>query len=316
MGAIYTYNAYGLTIQAPFLCSGLSAGNPDQVPDLVVVEAELPQHLTAPEATGPGFEAEPNRILLRLGRHAGRFLVEDGCRVTLERSPTADEAALGFHFTHSVIAAAMRQRGNLVLHAAVAVRDSCAILLSGESGAGKSTTLAALAARDWAVISDDVTILQQTPSGGIRALPGLAQISLFEHTALKLDLAITGLPLYPWRRMKATIPVLPPATSAPVPLNAVFTLELSDGAVVESETVMGTNRFTQLQHCLYGPIIPSEYRGLLPRLAALANQIPLIRIRRPSHLWSGDDVVETILEHAVPLTNCLGDGEVGHVSEG
>ena len=317
MGACHTYNVYGLSLQVPFVCAGLSPGDPDRSPDVVVVDAELPEFLVDPEIRGDGFDAAPGRLLLRFGRLSGRFLIENGRLVTVQRSPMAQDAALGFHLANSVMAAVMRQRGYLVMHASVAARGNSAVLLTGVSGAGKSTTLAALCARGWSILSDDVAVLQRSPEGEILVLPGVPQVSLFEHTAKELDLDIEGYPLYPWRRMKALISVPPPVSSQPVPLRRIFILELGRKPSLESETVQGAQRFSLVSDCLYGPIIPSEYAGLLPLQATLANQIPIVSLRRPSQCWSVDEVVAQIANDVFPFHDMVESGGVaGNATEG
>ncbi len=316
MGTAYTYQAYGLTLRVPFVCSGLSTGDPGTPPDLEVVEGEVPATLAAAELRGDGFEAAPGRLLLELGRFSGRFLVENGRRVTFQRGSTAEEAALGYHLINSIMAAVMRQRGYLVMHASVAARGSTAIMVMGVSGAGKSTTLAALCARGWSMLSDDVTVLQRSLAGEIQVLPGVPQVSLFEHTAQRLDMDVAGQPLYPWRRMKALIPSPAPTSSEPVPLRTVFILELGSGPTLEREKMLGAQRFGALYDGLYGPVLPSEYAGILPLHAAMTNQTTVFRLRRPSEPWSVDDVVAQITEDAFPPGDTGRSGAGGHAAEG
>ena len=51
------------------------------------------------------------------------------------------------------------------MHAAVFERDSSAVVLPGPSGVGKSTLCAALVARGWRLLSDEVAMIR--PQDGL-----------------------------------------------------------------------------------------------------------------------------------------------------
>ncbi len=123
----YSYRAYGLTIQVPFACPALpiadSGGAADA--DIVVRERPVPRQLPAPQADETSWDAAPGSFLLRGGGRAGRFLVEAGA-VTFERASECDDAVLARYFTDQVLAAVLRHRGFLVLHAnAVQTSGGC-----------------------------------------------------------------------------------------------------------------------------------------------------------------------------------------------
>jgi hypothetical protein len=59
----------------------------------------------------------------------------------------------------AVLGFVLRARGVLAMHASCVADDDGAILIVGHSGAGKSTTAAALHRRGWRVLSDDLTAL-------------------------------------------------------------------------------------------------------------------------------------------------------------
>src|SRR6185369_10421226 len=104
---------------------------------------------------------------------SGRFLVEGGRRITLYRNPTAKDVRLCAHLLAAVIAALLRQRGLLVLHANVVTTPRGAVAITGASGAGKSTTQAALMSLGCRMVTDDITVVSMGSDGRILALPGV-----------------------------------------------------------------------------------------------------------------------------------------------
>ena len=200
------YLAYGLVWCLPFDCPTLLPAPPGGVVDVLVAEGAVPRGLAAPWAAGPQWEAEPGRFLWRGGTRSGRFLVQSQGEVTLEANPDAEQAVLAFHFLGSVLAAVLRQRGLLVLHATAVNTAQGAVLLGGPSGVGKSTTLAALLARGCTLLADDITALRLSAAGPVVVLPGACQLHLCEDAAAGLGRAIEGLPRYPGGRAKAIVP--------------------------------------------------------------------------------------------------------------
>src|SRR5579871_5639366 len=151
------------------------------------------------------WQAEPGRFLWRGGRRSGRFLVENGRRVILQRNPAAEAELLGFHFIRSVLAALLRQRGLLTLHASAVATPSGVIAVCGRSGAGKSTTVSALMARDNPLLADDLMALSFAPDGGVQALPGVPQLYLCEDAMQGLEPDTAALPFRSYGRLKLAI---------------------------------------------------------------------------------------------------------------
>jgi hypothetical protein len=295
MTQMTTYKIYGLAISTPFLCPTLKEAVIDGQPDVVVSEGVVPRSLDAPIATGLSWQAEPGRYLLRGGRRAGRFLVENGTKITLERNPEAEDEMLAFFFLDAVLAALLRQRGLLVLHANAAVTPSGAVAVSGKSGAGKSTTLAALLARGCRMLADDITVLELTEDGRVQALPGIPQMHLAEDAAAGLGADVSGLQRYKWRRMKAAVPTHAEMAVGPAPLQALYLLETADRDDLHCCPLEGIEKFAALQECVYGPLLAGEHPQVFPLFAAVAAQVELFRIERPAARWTAGEIVSLML---------------------
>ena len=290
-----TYSVYGLTINLPFPCPPLTLAPDGALPDVIFSEGAVPRALAAPHAQGNMWQAEPGRFLFRGGNRAGRFLVENGTRITLERNPAAEDEMLCFYFLDAVLAAILRQRGLLVLHANAAVTPTGAIAVSGESGAGKSTTMAALLQHDCAMLSDDISALRLGNDGQVQVLPGVPQLHLSEDAAAGLGQNITKLPRQQWRRLKAAIPTQSQMATRPGHLRALYLLQTHAGNDLRVHALTGAGKFAALQTCVYGPLLAQEHPGQFPLLAAVADQVAVFRIDRPGPLWTVPDIINVIL---------------------
>ena len=294
----YTYHAYGLTIRVPFACPALTApdaGSAAAAVDVVVDERPVPRRLRAPRAGEASWDAAPGLFLLRGGRRAGRFLVEADA-VTFERNPRCDDAALARHFTDQVLAAVLRHRGLLVLHANAVETSAGVIVIGGESGTGKSTTLAALLDRGCRMLSDDVTALRPGDApGSVEVLPGAAQTHLTEDAAEGLGYLVDPAQLQPWRRMKAAIATHDGMASRAGRLRALYVLGVSRGDDVVVTEVSGGDKFRALQECIYGPMFTEEHPALFPLMSTVVAAVPFFRLERPAARWSVGEVANAVL---------------------
>jgi hypothetical protein len=298
---IYAYRAYGLILHLCFPCPALVPADASEPPDVVMVEGVVPLDSSVADETR--WLAEAGWFLWRGGRRAGRFLVENGRRVTLELSPTAEDEALAFHFVRSALPAVLRQRGLVVLHASAATTPSGAVAVGGRSGAGKSTTLAALMARGCPLLSDDVTALCAVPVlstslsrlGGALVLPGVPQLYLCEEATLGLQQDASGLPFRAFGRLKRAMRPAQEMPQQAVPLRAIYLLQTAAGPNLNVHPLSGAARFDALQECLYGPLLPAEHREQFSLFAAVAEQVAIYRIERPADRWTVDEIVTEII---------------------
>ena len=292
----YTYSLYDLILSAPFPCPLLKTAKAAAVPDVTVVEGSVPRSLTASTVDGPNWQASPGLFLFRGGRYSGRFLVECGQRIIIERNPHADEQRVCAHLLAAVMAALLRQRGQLVLHANVAITPRGAVAISGGTGAGKSTTQALLLAQGCRMVTDDITVIGLGQDGKVIVFPGVPKINLCEDAATKLGHDVAGLSRNPLRSIKVIVPVSSEDIMAEaVPLKAIYQLCSHTGKGLEIMNKKGAEKLMTLQECIYGPLFPEEHFGLFPLMLAVISQVDIFRIDRPSGRWSANEIAENML---------------------
>jgi hypothetical protein len=95
------------------------------------------------------------------------------------------------YFLGPVIGCVLRLREITCLHAGVAAVDGKALAIIGPKGAGKSTTVAALAHHSQAVLSDDIAPLSQV-EGRFMVAPGYPCLRLWPNTIAALPGITTG----------------------------------------------------------------------------------------------------------------------------
>ncbi len=296
----FVHSAFGLRWRTPFSCPPLSPAPAGDIVDVVVSYGTVPRELPSSRARLETWQAACGAFLLDGGERAGRFLVEGGARVTVERAPAADEDVICSLLMGAVFSMVLAQRGMLVLHANAAACPGGAVVLSGEPGAGKSSTLDALVRQGWSMLSDDVTALRLGDDGRVYVLPGVPQLRLCDDTVSRLGLDSTGWRRHPLRPAKAAMPTHPVMARDPAPLLALHLLEKHPGDEVRVRPLTGWSKFAALQTCLYGPSLLEDAPGLFTLASAVVRQAGVFRIERPEARWTVPEIVDVISSAVSP----------------
>ncbi len=175
------------------------------------------------------------RYALKLGRIGdgwhfsslfdGTFIVDAAIsRIDAYADGAAPSAGAIDVLTRRVLPRLAIETGALTVHGATLIRDGGAILLFGESGAGKSTMTAALAQAGWSIASDDMTIVRLGDAAPM-VHPGATGVCLWPDTRVALDLDPARCLAMPGYDDKLRFEPEDSPGADPAPLRAVVFLE-------------------------------------------------------------------------------------------
>ena len=200
----------------------------------------------------------------------------------------------------------LRAWGRLALHASCVRIGDSAVLLAGDSGAGKSTTAAALAARGMPVLSDDLTALTSADDGSALAWPSFNHVRLWPDGE-RIVLGETGrleriTPSWDKRRFPLGVDSF---VAAPCPVSAVLLLAPRSGRSRATIRTLSPARalisLTTLTYANY--LLDSAMRATeLVQLGALVRETPIYEVS-PSSRRNGignlcDAIVRVAMAHA------------------
>src|SRR6202789_1954685 len=141
-------------------------------PDAFIRLGKVPEKLENVVANESRWWASRDEYLLRVPGVAS-FYVTHGCEVIVEPAPDALPGDIRAYLLAPIFSTLCYQAGMYSLHASsVRVGDGVAAFL-GHSGAGKSTLAAYLQRRGYAVVSDDICLLDPrgAEAGGTLVVP-------------------------------------------------------------------------------------------------------------------------------------------------
>lgn len=155
---MYYYWAYGLNIHAEIPFPELYEVAAFDEPDAVLICGKVPQKIEGEF----GFRSEsimifPKEYLLHV-KDVASYYVQEGKRIVIEKSEDADWDSVRLFCLSNAFAALLQQRNLIPLHCSAFLADDELVLMMGDSGAGKSTTLAGMINRGFQPFSDDVCV--------------------------------------------------------------------------------------------------------------------------------------------------------------
>ena len=155
---MYNYRAYGLVISSEICFPELYQSDILTRAEVQIKYGNIPAHINAVSGLiSDKLIISPALYLLKIEGIAS-YLVEGGETITIEVEGDADLNEVRLFCLSNAFAALLHQRGQIPLHAAAFIHENELVLIIGESGAGKSTTLAAMVSKGYGPFTDDVCV--------------------------------------------------------------------------------------------------------------------------------------------------------------
>jgi hypothetical protein len=196
------------------------------------------------------------------------------------------------------MAAVLHQRNKVALHAGAIQTEKGLVVICGESGAGKSTTISALQQEGYKIFVNDVLVLEDAGVKvvGVAAYPTL---KLWDDTIEKLALVV--MPEEQKLREsvnKYRVSFQEDFTTKTIPVYKIFYLHKEEATTsIEIIKKEGLAAFKILYSQIYGTsLLHNKHHQaiLFERLNQLINQTDLIEIVRPTNGNSIEKIVHII----------------------
>jgi hypothetical protein len=150
MSTTKLYKAFGLVIESEFAIPQITELHNVQS-DVRIVRAKL-RGIVDPDAPTT---AEGGCIIPTLTDTL--FRVTNGNLIEADVCDGDTDSNVAVYLTGSCMGAILVQRGYMLLHGSCVTDGKRSVLITGDSGAGKSTTAAEFLKRGWKLVTDDVT---------------------------------------------------------------------------------------------------------------------------------------------------------------
>jgi hypothetical protein len=289
---MYHYEAYGLTIASEIELDARPTNS--DAPDVFI-------RILPPPADGKLGTYTPDCVIGSV-RDRMMFRVTAGREVDLIPNPKYREDAPDVLrlVLNLILAIVLQQRGCLILHAATLRLDDQCVAFMGDCGSGKSTTAAYLHQHGFALVDDDLLVVDPhtTPP---TVIPGNPRIKLRPTSADLVGDRFDTLPLVHPYETKRLLELDLDRQSALPPLTSLFILKWSeDGRAAINRPVNGIETMKYLltnSFIAKLDILPEQRRINFERCDALLKQVDVFEIERPQSLDSLPMMRDLLLDH-------------------
>ncbi|MBM3915972.1 MAG: hypothetical protein FJ348_08075 [Sphingomonadales bacterium] len=229
------------------------------------------------------------------------YYVRQGEEIIIELKPNADDKSVRLFLLSNAMAAVLHQRQQVAMHAGAIVTKDGLVLVSGHSGAGKSTTISALRQIGFSAFADDVVIVSQQ-NGKMMGIASYPIVKLWQDSIEKLQLEALG----EEKRIREQVPKYVHSfhqefSKEPMPIKAIFFLEKVSGSLTPNvEPLRGVRAFGYLKEGLYQTSqahTPAYAHYLFQLLSGIAEQVPIKLITRGQENNSIEAVTTIITEN-------------------
>lgn len=292
----HSYTAYGLGIRSELALPELVA---EERPAEVTVRLGTVEPLPT-EGSKPYSCLRPSSHETRLHwQDAGRFLIRGGQEVVVEPVSGVEERVLRLYVLGPSLAILLHQRGRLVLHASAVEVDGGAVAFLGGAGWGKSTTAAALNARGYALVADDVIAIGPDGNGRPTLYSGFPQIKLWPEVAATLGVEPEEMALLHPKLEKRAHRSIRKFSTQPLPLKRLYVLE--DGESLEVEPLKPQDALVELvRHSWCARVLrEQETEEHFLQCVNLVKTIPVRRLTKPRSLPKLSELVRFVVDDAI-----------------
>jgi hypothetical protein len=228
------------------------------------------------------------------------YYVREGQEITIDIKSNADDKSVRLFLLANAMAAALHQRQQVALHAGAVVTDRGLVVVSGHSGAGKSTTISALRQKGFAAFADDVVIVSQQADKVI-GTASYPIVKLWGDSIEKLQLGERN----EEKRIREHVPKYVNSfheefSKEPLIIREIFFIEkIAGNQTPEAKPLSGIQAFSYLKEGLYQTSqanTPEYAQYLFQLLSTVAEKVPITLISRGDAINSIEEVIRLITE--------------------
>ena len=305
----FYYLIYGLSVQSDIQLPGAMPCAPTAQPDIISILGKIPAFLKGSRESGYGTWTNGFINAWFFTPQAAEFYVEKGKKVIIAPIEHPNWDLVSSLFLSAAMSLILLQRNEPVFHGSALEYRGQAFIVSGESGAGKSTVSFELMKDPYGFLADD-TVRVHRVNGTFIAEPSYPQQKICRDMAERLGLQLEKLRYIDEARDKFAKMCLDRYLPHGLPLKVLVILRKDPEArQVYSRELKGQEYLTAMTHAFYLENTYHDITGfpaeLMMQLIALSSQIQVYAVYRPE---SGNTIqeVKRAVEQLVTGTICAG----------
>lgn len=283
----YFYKVYGEIVESDIEMSELFAVEPTDDVSMRVCLGKVPEEVLCQMQSKDGMLYSRKSILFYI-EEVGYYFLENGNKITIQSEINCDEYKRKIFVLGSAMGMSLIMKGRIPVHGGTVTQNGKAVIVTGDSGAGKSTISTGLRLDGMGFLADDVSVLEREENGVWSVQPAYPQQKLCRDAALHFGYKLEDLIYIDESRDKFAIRLTEGFCSEGLPLGAIVELKVGDENqkedVIISE-VLGHEKLFTFRHNIYRGYT-YDMIGMKPEILKMCleviSKVPIYRvIRKP-----------------------------------
>lgn len=272
--------------------------------DVVLTEGNVPVHLSNASKKGSLwedevlYEVDKEDILLTINS-VGRILLKHDNSIVVDKHTAADYVSIRHYILGTCFGFLLLRLAIFPFHGSAIHTQYGTVMFVGPSGWGKSTTAAKFIQEGHTLLTDDVCVVLLSENGEPFAYPSSHRIKLWDNSieVLRYQPADYSTILPDWD--KKQVYARHKFSTGPHPLTAIYALWPDDEDVLRLEPLKSHEKLMTLINNTFrleGVDIFSLRKEQFLFCSAVAQSVPVVRLRRPTSFFAIDDLYELVMD--------------------
>jgi len=289
------YSAFGLMIKSDLkIDEFVETGKCDNI-DVRIRLGKVPVTMNFFREETSWYQAKENELIFS-APNVARYYIRYGNEIIIESLIEGISSATKVYLLGTAFGAILLQRGRIPLHGSGLSLNDIGIIVTGESGAGKSTIANALIGKGHMMVTDDVAALELDSEQRLKMYPSYPKQKLWQDSAKQMKIDVTKLKKIDGINDKYYVSI-EKFCNKPTNLSAIFELKSTRCNHVIVEELTGREQLEVILNNTYRPMFIEPF-GLIKKhffqCVAMTKMVKVYRMYRPENEFTIEEQVKTI----------------------
>lgn len=295
----YFYRVYGENVESDFEMPELYTIEPTKDITMRVCLEDIPKEILDKFQDKKGLVYSKRSIVFYIPR-VGYYYLDNGNKIRIQCDKDCDINDRKIFTLGSAMGMSLILKGKLPIHGGTVTQNGKALIVTGDSGAGKSTISTGLRLDGMGFLADDVSALQKNEDGVWIVQPAYPQQKLCRDAAIHFGYDLDKLIYIDEDRDKFAIRLDEGFNTEGLPLGAIVELQVGNEDQKEDvlvKEVTGHEKLFTFKHNIYRgftfDLIGMKPESLKMCLEIISN-VPIYRVIRKPGVQTEKKIIELI----------------------
>lgn len=285
---MYIYIVYGLIIESDILINELIEASDYENTDVIINHGIVPRHIDNKLCDATNVKFSRTEFYFHIDGVA-HYYVAHGNKIIVEIENECNIETVNIFLLGTCFGMLLAQRKTIAMHGGTVVIGDKGIIITGKTGAGKSTLTSAFRKEGYSFLSDDVSALGKDSFDNIIIYPTFPQQKLCKDAIEKMGYTLSNYRIIDVERKKYSISSNNSFLFKEVFLSAIYEINIVEDNDASIEQVFGGEKLRIILKNIYR-IETINYESLDPiyfkKCIDISKKIVVFKIYRPKDKFS------------------------------